>query len=55
MQAIEIEPVETDPLARLCVLFDGRGRMWVDQVSLMPADAAQDFRAVFGGADCPGT
>ncbi len=35
-----LRPSKTDPLARLCVLFPGRGRVWVDQVSLMPADAA---------------
>lgn len=35
-----LRPTKSDPLARLCVLFDGRGRVWVDQVSLMPADAA---------------
>jgi alpha-N-arabinofuranosidase len=35
-----LRPKQADPLARLCVLFDGRGRVWVDQVSLMPADAA---------------
>ncbi|MBV8858159.1 MAG: hypothetical protein JOZ02_14610 [Acidobacteria bacterium] len=35
-----LRPARTDPLARLCVLFESRGRVWVDQVSLMPADAA---------------
>lgn len=35
-----LRPSQTDPLARLCVLFGGRGRVWVDQVSLMPSDAA---------------
>ncbi|HWS87747.1 MAG TPA: alpha-L-arabinofuranosidase C-terminal domain-containing protein [Pyrinomonadaceae bacterium] len=35
-----LRPAKTDPLARLCVLFPGRGRVWVDQVSLMPADTA---------------
>jgi alpha-N-arabinofuranosidase len=35
-----LRPSKTDPLARLCVLFNGRGRVWVDQVSLWPADAA---------------
>jgi alpha-N-arabinofuranosidase len=35
-----LRPTKADPLARLCVLFDGRGRVWVDQVSLMPADTA---------------
>ena len=35
-----LRPSKTDSLARLCVLFGGRGRVWVDQVSLMPGDAA---------------
>jgi alpha-N-arabinofuranosidase len=35
-----LRPTASDPLARLCLLFPGRGRVWVDQVSLMPADAA---------------
>ncbi|HEV3468249.1 MAG TPA: alpha-L-arabinofuranosidase C-terminal domain-containing protein, partial [Pyrinomonadaceae bacterium] len=35
-----LRPTRTDPLARFAVLFPGRGRVWVDQVSLMPADAA---------------
>ena len=37
---VTLKPSKTDPLARLCVLFNGRGRVWVDKVSLMPADAA---------------
>jgi alpha-N-arabinofuranosidase len=35
-----LRPTKTDPLARLAILFNGRGRVWVDQVSLMPGDAA---------------
>jgi len=35
----------TDPLARLAILFDGRGRVWIDQVSLMPGDAVDEVRA----------
>ena len=35
-----LKAAKADPLARLCVLFGGRGRVWVDQVSLMPGDAA---------------
>jgi len=35
-----LRPARADPLARLCVLFHGRGRVWVDQISLMPSDAA---------------
>ena len=37
---VTLKPSKSDPLARLCVLFGGRGRVWVDKVSLMPADAA---------------
>jgi alpha-N-arabinofuranosidase len=40
-----LKPVKSDPLARLAILFDGRGRVWVDQVSLMPGDAVDDVRA----------
>ncbi|MGH9901634.1 MAG: hypothetical protein ACRD68_07460, partial [Pyrinomonadaceae bacterium] len=35
-----LRPAKSDPLARFAVLFFGRGRVWVDQVSLMPGDAA---------------
>jgi alpha-N-arabinofuranosidase len=35
-----LRPRQTDPLARLCVLFYSQGRVWVDQISLMPSDAA---------------
>jgi alpha-N-arabinofuranosidase len=34
-----LRPRRADPLARFCILFDGRGRLWVDQVSLIPGDA----------------
>ena len=34
-----LKPTQTDPLARFVVLFPGRGRVWVDQVSLLPGDA----------------
>jgi alpha-N-arabinofuranosidase len=33
-----------DPLARVAVLFSGRGQIWIDQLSLMPADAADGVR-----------
>jgi alpha-L-arabinofuranosidase len=36
-----LRPARTDPLARFAILFPGRGTVWVDQVSLMPADAAE--------------
>jgi alpha-N-arabinofuranosidase len=35
-----LKPTQSDPLARFAVLFAGRGRVWVDQISLMPGDAA---------------
>ena len=34
----------SDPLAKLALLFDGRGRLWLDQASLMPADAVDGIR-----------
>ena len=33
-------PDRSDPLARLAILFEGRGTVWIDQVSLIPADVA---------------
>jgi alpha-N-arabinofuranosidase len=35
-----LRPTRNDPLARLTILFPGRGTVWLDQVSLMPADVA---------------
>ena len=35
-----LRPVSGDQLARLVILFRGRGTVWIDQVSLMPGDAA---------------
>ncbi|HXE81191.1 MAG TPA: alpha-L-arabinofuranosidase C-terminal domain-containing protein [Vicinamibacterales bacterium] len=40
-----LKPGVSDPLGRLAVLFDGKGRVWLDQVSLMPGDAVADVRA----------
>jgi alpha-N-arabinofuranosidase len=40
-----LQPRRADPLARLAILFDGRGRVWVDQVSLVPGDAVGGIRA----------
>jgi hypothetical protein len=40
-----LEPRQSDPLAKLALLFYGRGRVWVDQVSLMPRDAVDGVRA----------
>jgi len=33
-------PDRSDPLARFVILFRGRGTVWIDQVSLLPADVA---------------
>ena len=35
-----LTPTRSDPLARFAILFPGRGTVWIDQVSLMPADAS---------------
>jgi alpha-N-arabinofuranosidase len=35
-----LRPSQTDPLARLVISFSGRGRLWMDQVALLPDDAA---------------
>jgi alpha-N-arabinofuranosidase len=39
-----LKPQKNDPLARFCVLFYGRGRVFVDQVSLIPNDAVDGVR-----------
>ncbi len=44
--SFELRPRRTDPHARLAILFEGgRGRVWVDQVSLLPGDAVGGVRA----------
>jgi alpha-L-arabinofuranosidase len=35
-----LKPVRSDPLARFAILFPNKGTVWIDQVSLMPGDAA---------------
>ena len=40
-----LTPEKSDPLAKLAILFYGRGRVWVDQVSLLPSDAVDGVRA----------
>jgi alpha-N-arabinofuranosidase len=37
-------PVKSDPLAKIAILFNGHGRLWLDQVSLMPGDAEGGVR-----------
>ncbi len=41
---VTLTPTDSDPLAKLSILFDGKGRLWLDQVSLMPGDAVSDVR-----------
>jgi alpha-L-arabinofuranosidase len=40
-----VKPRQSDPLAKLALLFYGRGRVWIDQVSLLPGDAVNGVRA----------
>jgi alpha-N-arabinofuranosidase len=40
-----LRPRQADPLARFAILFYGIGRVWVDQVSLLPDDAVDGVRA----------
>jgi alpha-N-arabinofuranosidase len=35
-----LKPVRSDPLARFTILFPGKGTIWIDEVSLLPGDAA---------------
>jgi alpha-N-arabinofuranosidase len=37
-------PSKSDPLAKLAILFAGEGRLWIDQISLMPSDAVGGVR-----------
>lgn len=39
-----LKPSKSDPLARFCILFGGRGHLWIDQVSLLPGNAADGVR-----------
>jgi alpha-N-arabinofuranosidase len=39
-----LRPGESDSHARLALLFEGSGRVWVDQVSLLPGDARGGLR-----------
>ena len=40
-----LAPSKSDPLAKFVVLEAGAGRIWIDQVSLMPGDAVDGVRA----------
>ncbi len=39
-----LTPSKSDPLARFAILVKGRGRLWLDQVSLLPGDAQDGVR-----------
>ncbi|HEX8773895.1 MAG TPA: alpha-L-arabinofuranosidase C-terminal domain-containing protein [Pyrinomonadaceae bacterium] len=39
-----LRPQKSDPLARFCILFRGRGHLWLDQVSLLPGDSVDGVR-----------
>ena len=43
--SVTLTPSQADPLAKLTILFDGKGRLWIDQVSLLPGDAVDGVRA----------
>ena len=43
--SVTLTPSAADPLAKLSILFEGKGRLWIDQVSLMPGDAVDGVRA----------
>jgi alpha-N-arabinofuranosidase len=39
-----LKPRATDPAARLVILLEGKGTVWIDQASLMPGDAVDGVR-----------
>ena len=39
-----LRPSKSDALAKVALLFHGHGRLWIDQVSLMPSDAEGGVR-----------
>jgi alpha-N-arabinofuranosidase len=39
-----LRPQVSDPLARFAIIVEGRGRVWMDQISLQPGDAVQGVR-----------
>ena len=40
----QLRSVTDDPLAKLAILFHGKGRVWIDQISLTPSDAVHAVR-----------
>jgi alpha-N-arabinofuranosidase len=43
--AFALRPAASDPNARFAILVSGVGKLWVDQVSLLPGDAVDGVRA----------
>ena len=41
---VTLIPEKSDPLAKIAILFKGHGRLWLDQISLMPGDAEGGVR-----------
>ena len=39
-----LSPSKSDPLAKIAILFPGHGKLWIDQVSMMPSDAEGGVR-----------
>jgi alpha-N-arabinofuranosidase len=39
-----LRPSKSDPLAKIAVLFRGHGKLWIDQLSLIPGDAEGGVR-----------
>jgi alpha-L-arabinofuranosidase len=39
-----LQPSKSDPLAKIAITFRGHGKLWIDQVSLMPGDAQGGVR-----------
>ena len=39
-----LRPAKSDPLAKIAILFKGNGRLWLDQISLLPGDAQGGVR-----------
>ncbi len=39
-----LAPGKSDPLAKFVVLFHGQGRLWLDQLSLLPGNAVEGVR-----------
>jgi hypothetical protein len=46
----KLVPGKSDPLAKIAILFNGHGRLWLDQVSLLPGDAERGDSTLEGKA-----